>query len=51
MPEAFMLAHGAPIILAAAARTNVPAVYGQSYFAGDGGLLSYGVDHGIYLRL
>jgi putative tryptophan/tyrosine transport system substrate-binding protein len=28
----------------AAARNNVPAVYWQSVFARDGGLLSYGVD-------
>ena len=28
----------------AAARNNAPAVYGFSYFARDGGLLSYGVD-------
>jgi putative ABC transport system substrate-binding protein len=28
----------------AAARNNVPAVYWQSYFARDGGLLSYGPD-------
>ena len=26
------------------ARNNVPAVYGLSYFARDGGLLSYGVE-------
>ena len=32
-----------PIILAVA-RNNVPAVYGTSYFAKDGGLLSYGPD-------
>jgi putative ABC transport system substrate-binding protein len=38
-----MTAHRASII-SAAARNNVPAVYGQSYFARDGGLLSYGVD-------
>ena len=38
-----MLAHRAPIILAAA-RNNVPAVYNASNFARDGGLLSYGVD-------
>ena len=43
MPDIFMLAHRAPII-SAAARNNVPAVYGFSYFARDGGLLSYGVD-------
>ena len=43
MPDAFALAHRAPIILAAV-RNNVPAVYSQSYFARDGGLLSYGPD-------
>jgi hypothetical protein len=32
-----------PVILAAA-RNNVPAIYGLSVFAGDGGLLYYGVD-------
>jgi len=35
--------HRAPIILTAA-RNNVPAVYTQSAFAKDGGVLSYGVD-------
>jgi putative ABC transport system substrate-binding protein len=35
--------HRAPIILAAA-RNNVPAVYPQSAFARDGGLLSYAID-------
>ena len=39
----FVNAHRAPIILAAA-RNNVPAVYGFSYYARDGGLLSYGTD-------
>jgi putative ABC transport system substrate-binding protein len=43
MPDIFMTAHRVPIILAAA-RNNVPAVYYQSPFARDGGLLSYGVD-------
>jgi putative ABC transport system substrate-binding protein len=43
MPGIFTLAHRAPIILVAA-RNNVPAVYGLSVFARDGGLLSYGVD-------
>jgi putative ABC transport system substrate-binding protein len=43
MSGAFMVAHRAPIILAAA-RNNVPAVYTLSYFARDGGLLSYGPD-------
>jgi putative ABC transport system substrate-binding protein len=43
MPEVFMIAHRARIILAAG-RNNVPAVYALSGFARDGGLLSYGVD-------
>jgi putative ABC transport system substrate-binding protein len=43
MPDIFMVAHRAPIILAAA-RNNVPAVYAQSEFVKDGGLLSYGDD-------
>jgi putative ABC transport system substrate-binding protein len=43
MPDAFTGAHHAPIMLAAA-RNNVPAVYSLSYFARDGGLLSYGPD-------
>jgi putative ABC transport system substrate-binding protein len=41
MPDAFTVTHRAPIILAAA-RNNVPAVYRFSFFARDGGLLSYG---------
>jgi putative ABC transport system substrate-binding protein len=40
---AFLLSHREPIILAAA-RNNVPAVYQQSTYARDGGLLSYGPD-------
>jgi putative ABC transport system substrate-binding protein len=43
MPDVFALARRAPII-AAAARNNVPAVYWASFFARDGGLLSYGPD-------
>jgi putative ABC transport system substrate-binding protein len=43
MPDVFMTAHRASII-SAAARNNVPAVYSQSEFARDGGLLSYGPD-------
>jgi putative ABC transport system substrate-binding protein len=35
--------HRVPIILGAG-RNNVPAIYPQSVFARDGGLLSYGVD-------
>ena len=38
-----MTAHRVPIILAAA-RTNVPTIYYQPFFARDGGLLSYGSD-------
>ena len=44
LSDAFMLTHRGPVILAAA-RNDVPAVYSQSDFARDGGLLSYGVDH------
>jgi putative ABC transport system substrate-binding protein len=43
IPSAFIGAHRAQIILAAA-RNNVPAVYAYSYYARDGGLLSYGPD-------
>jgi putative ABC transport system substrate-binding protein len=43
MPDAFTAVHRASII-SAAARNNVPAVYWQSFFARDGGLLSYGND-------
>ena len=43
LPDGFMTGHRAPII-SAAARNNVPAIYWQSVFARDGGLLSYGID-------
>jgi putative tryptophan/tyrosine transport system substrate-binding protein len=43
MPDIFMETHRGQIILFAA-RNNVPAVYSQSVFARDGGLLSYGPD-------
>jgi putative ABC transport system substrate-binding protein len=43
MPDIFTLAHRAPII-SAAARNNVPAVYGLSEFVRNDGLLSYGAD-------
>ena len=50
MPDIFTIGHRATII-SAAARHSVPAVYGFSYFARDGGLLSYGVDQvDIYRR-
>ena len=39
----FTTTHRASII-SAAARANVPAVYWQSVFVRDGGLLSYGID-------
>jgi putative ABC transport system substrate-binding protein len=42
-PDVFMVVHRTPII-SAAARNNVPAVYDQSSFTRDGGLLSYGPD-------
>ena len=38
-----MFVHRAPII-SAAARSRLPAVYMNSEFARDGGLLSYGID-------
>jgi putative ABC transport system substrate-binding protein len=41
MPDVFMIAHRVPIILVTA-RNNVPAVYSQTDFARDGGLLYYG---------
>jgi putative tryptophan/tyrosine transport system substrate-binding protein len=43
MPDVFIFVHRAAIILLAA-RNNVPAVYFQSAFTKDGGLLSYGPD-------
>jgi putative ABC transport system substrate-binding protein len=42
-PDVFMVVHRAAII-SAAARNKIPAVYDQSGFARDGGLLSYGPD-------
>jgi putative ABC transport system substrate-binding protein len=43
MPDIFTLTHRA-LIISAAARNSVPAVYWVSEFARDGGLLSYGPD-------
>ena len=43
IPDFFTTGHRASIIMAAA-RNNVPAIYSQSDFARDGGLLSYGPD-------
>jgi putative ABC transport system substrate-binding protein len=42
-PDVFTFSHRAPII-SAAARNNVPALYGLSQAVRDGGLLSYGPD-------
>jgi putative ABC transport system substrate-binding protein len=42
MPDVFFTGvHGA-LVISAAARNNVPAVYSGSFFAREGGLLSYG---------
>ena len=43
MPDPFTLVHRASII-SAAVRNNVPAVYSNSAYVRDGGLLSYGPD-------
>jgi putative ABC transport system substrate-binding protein len=45
VPDVFTGGHRAPII-SAAARNNVPAVYYQSSYVRDGGLLSYGTSYG-----
>jgi putative ABC transport system substrate-binding protein len=47
--DAFMVVHRAPII-SAAARNNVPAIYGLSDLAREGGLLSYASDGPDMLR-
>jgi putative ABC transport system substrate-binding protein len=50
MPDAFMTAHRAPIIMLAA-RNNVPAIYQTPIFARGGGLISYGADQrDLYYR-
>src|SRR5262249_45534240 len=43
MPDTFTGLHRS-LIISAAARNSVPAVYSLSYWVRDGGLLSYGVD-------
>jgi len=43
VPDIYLYDHRAPMILLAA-RNNVPAVYHESDFVRDGGLLSYGPD-------
>jgi putative ABC transport system substrate-binding protein len=47
--DAFVSTHRASII-SAAARNNVPAVYSNSLYVRDGGLLSYGVDRADLFR-
>jgi putative ABC transport system substrate-binding protein len=49
MPDSFTFVHRAPMILQAA-RHNVPAIYQTSFFARDGGLLSYGTDEADVFR-
>jgi putative ABC transport system substrate-binding protein len=49
VPDGFVGAHRAPII-SAAARNNVPAVYPQSAWTREGGLLSYGADSVAIIR-
>jgi putative ABC transport system substrate-binding protein len=49
VPDIFLGEHRASII-SAAARNNVPAVYGVSALARDGGLLSYGGGNGLDLH-
>jgi putative ABC transport system substrate-binding protein len=49
VPDVFMTTHRA-VIISAAARNNVPAVYTASYFARDGGLLSYGIEQADIIR-
>ena len=49
MPAGFLQVHRAPII-SQAAQNNVPAVYSISFYARDGGLLSYGSDEGDLFR-
>ena len=50
MPDPFMLVHRA-LIISAATRNNVPAVYPQSRLAREGGLLSYGPDGSDLARM
>jgi putative tryptophan/tyrosine transport system substrate-binding protein len=49
MPDALTWNNRAPIIRSAA-RNNVPAVYWNSPYAREGGLLSYGVDNAAIFR-
>jgi putative ABC transport system substrate-binding protein len=49
MPDSFTFVHRASMILQAA-QNNVPAIYQTSFFARDGGLLSYGTDEADVFR-
>ena len=49
LPDFFTISNGAAI-LDAAARANLPAVYWNSTFVADGGLMSYGTDNGELVR-
>jgi putative ABC transport system substrate-binding protein len=49
IPDAFTAAHR-NLIIAAAARHYLPAVYGVHYFASSGGLISYGGDTADVIR-
>jgi putative tryptophan/tyrosine transport system substrate-binding protein len=50
LPDPFMLVHRA-LIISAATRNNVPALYPQSRLAREGGLLSYGPDASDLARM
>src|SRR5262249_56103363 len=43
VPSAFMTTHR-ELIIGAAARGRLPAIYGYGYYAASGGLVSYGFD-------
>ena len=49
LPDFFTISHRAAI-LAAATQANLPAVYWNSSFVADGGLMSYGTDNGELVR-
>jgi putative tryptophan/tyrosine transport system substrate-binding protein len=49
LPDYFTIANRS-VILAAAARANLPAVYWNRVFVADGGLMSYGTDNNDLIR-
>jgi putative ABC transport system substrate-binding protein len=49
LPDFFTISHRSAI-LTAATRANLPAVYWNSTFVADGGLMSYGTDNGDLVR-